>query len=167
MNMNARMLLVACLVAVTACAGKMRMIPGTKVADSQFNRSIIDRIEAYRRALERGDSAELQLMASKNYWEDSGTPSGSDDYGYDGLAAVLGQRFAKATDVRYSMRYVSVRSQCGSEPAEGCRVSVEILMDASFSVIDATGKVRRPDKRDQGEFVLERIGDKWMFVSGM
>jgi hypothetical protein len=160
------MLFLGCVI-LSGCAGRLRMIPGTKVADNDFNRAVIDRIEGYRRALEQGDAAELTLMASKNYWEDSGTPSGSDDYGYEGLAQVLNQRLSKASNVRYSMRYVAMRSQCGTDAVEGCRVSVEILIDASFSVTDATGKVRRPDKRDQGEFILERIGNQWMFVSGM
>ena len=59
------------------------------------------------------------LMAHKQYWEDSGTPSGSDDYGYEGLRNVLATRLSKATDIRYSMRYMGVRQQCtgDSRPA--------------------------------------------------
>ena len=51
----------------------------------------------------------LMLMAAKQYWEDSGTPTGSDDYGYDGLRNVLLTRLSKASDIRYSMRYMEVR----------------------------------------------------------
>ncbi len=150
------------------CAARPRVISGTRITDTSFNREILDTVEKYRRALERGDTAELLAMASPNYWEDSGTASGSDDYGYDGLKRALEGRLAKATEIRYSIRYVAMRSQCNHDSVrEGCRANLEALVDASFSVVDATGKSRRPDKRDQGEFVLERTGDKWLFVAGM
>ncbi len=150
------------------CAARPRVITGTRITDNALNREILDTVEKYRKALERGDTAELLTMASPNYWEDSGTPSGSDDYGYDGLKRALTDRITKASDIRYSIRYVAMRSQCtGDNLHDGCRANLEALVDASFSVIDATGKSRRPDKRDQGEFVLERTGDKWLFVAGM
>ena len=50
---------------------------------------MLDACEEYRLAVERGDADALMLMAHKQYWEDSGTPSGSDDYGYEGLRNVL------------------------------------------------------------------------------
>ncbi len=150
------------------CAARARVISGTRITDTTFNREILDTVEKYRRAVERGDTAELLAMASPNYWEDSGTASGSDDYGYDGLKLALEGRIAKATEIRYSIRYVAMRSQCDADNVrDGCRANLEALVDASFSVVDATGKSRRPDKRDQGEFVLERAGDKWLFVAGM
>lgn len=150
------------------CGARQRVITGTRITDTPFNREILDTVEKYRRALERGDTAELLAMASPNYWEDSGTASGSDDYGYDGLKLALEGRLAKAKEIRYSIRYVAMRSQCTADSVrEGCRANLEALVDASFSVVDATGKSRRPDKRDQGEFVLERTGDKWLFVAGM
>ena len=68
------------------------------------------------------------------------------------------------------MKYVSIRRTCpaeNGEPEPGCRAFVEVLVDASFSVIDARGQERRTDKRDQNELVLEWSNDKWKFVSGM
>ena len=160
--------MVLAVASTAGCAARVRVINGTRITDNTFNREILDAVEKYRRALERGDTAELLAMASPNYWEDSGTASGSDDYGYDGLKLALESRLAKATEIRYSIRYVAMRTQCNNDSVrEGCRANLEALVDASFSVVDATGKSRRPDKRDQGEFVLERTGDKWLFVAGM
>jgi hypothetical protein len=160
--------LVAVVVTNVGCAARVKFIGGTRIADSAFNREILDTVEKYRRAVERGDRVELLRMASKNYWEDSGTPSGSDDYGYDGLKKAIAERVTKASDIRYSIRYVKMRSQCAPDNIrDGCRANLEALIDASFSIIDASGKARRPDKRDQGEFVLERQGDQWLFVAGM
>src|SRR5262245_17428181 len=101
--------------ALVGCAGsaKVSYVPGTKVPFSDQNKAVLDRCEEYRLAVERGDADALMLMAHPEYWEDSGTPSGSDDYGYEGLRNVLLTRLLKATDIRFSIRYVAVHQQCG------------------------------------------------------
>lgn len=166
-----RALLAFVLVAtLPACGHEVKTIPGTSVPDSQANRSIIAALEEYRLAVERQDVAALMLMASPRYWEDGGTPTGGDDYGYEGLREVLTGRFQKASDIRYSMRYMNIRQQCPDSDEttfEGCRAFVEVLIDASYSVTDARGQKKRPDKRDQNELVLEWDKDKWRFLSGM
>jgi hypothetical protein len=163
---------VTAIATTAACGGRSGNIPGTQVSDSKFNRDIIATIEDYRLAVERRDAASLMLMASPQYWEDSGTPSGGDDYGFDGLGDVLAGRFQQADDVRFSIRYVSIRRRCPSADAEvyeGCRAYVQVLIDASFSISDARDQQKRPDMRDRNELVLEWAdGDrKWKFLSGM
>jgi hypothetical protein len=134
---------------------------------SSSNESVLKACEDYRLAVERADVDALMLMAHRQYWEDSGTPSGSDDYGYEGLRNVLLTRLPKASDIRYSLRYVSVHQQCASELRAGCKAAVDILIDASFTITDALGKPKRPDKRDQNQLVLEWDGHRWLFLSGM
>lgn len=155
------------LLAATACSAQVKYVPGTRVPYSDSNDSVLKACEDYRLAVERADVDALMLMAHKQYWEDSGTPSGSDDYGYDGLRNVLLTRLPKASDIRYSMRYVNVRQSCSSDLHPGCRAAVDVLIDASFTVTDALGKPKRPDKRDQNELVLEWDGHRWLFISGM
>jgi hypothetical protein len=157
----------ASILLLASCAARQPTIGGTGIADSTRNRGVISALEAYRQAVEGRDTEALLLMASNKYWEDSGTSSGGDDYGYDGLKDVLAGRFQKANKIRYAMRYVSLRQNCAGDLVAGCQAKVEALIDASFSVTDARGQERRPDKRDQNEFVLEWTGDKWLFVSGM
>jgi hypothetical protein len=176
------LILVVATLAIAACGGRQRTISGTRIADTPANRGILDTIDAYRRAVEQQDAEALLLMTSDRYWEDSGTPSGGDDYGRDKLREVLDGRFKKVSDIRYSMRYVSIKRACpggaSSDLEAGCRAHVEVLIDASFSLVDARGAPRRLDKRDQNELVLEWTclrpdggggGDvcKWMFVGGM
>jgi hypothetical protein len=73
-----------------------------------------------------------------------------------------------ARDIRYAMKYVGIRRTCAGEPEPGCRAFVEVLVDASFTVVDARGQDRRTDKRDQNELVLEwDETNAWRFVSGM
>jgi hypothetical protein len=160
--------LVALVAAVTgACAHTEKSVPGTRIPYSESNDSVLKAVEEYRLAVERGDADALMLMAHKQYWEDSGTPSGSDDYGYEGLRQVLSTRLQQASDIRYSMRYVGVRQSCRGELKPGCRAAVDVLIDASFTIADALGKPKRPDKRDQNELVLEWDGHRWLFLSGM
>lgn len=158
------------LAAVTGCAGNVRNIPGTKIADDKVNRGIRDAVEAYRVAVEHADAEALYLMASDRYTEDGGTSVGSDDYTHEGLKDVLTTRFRMARDIRYAMRYVKMQRNCpasGGEPETGCLARVEVLIDASFTIVDARGQDKRVDKRDQNELVLEWNGDKWQFLSGM
>ncbi len=158
---------------ICACAPKAQTIPGTKIPDNQVNRDIIEVIEQYRLAVERRDPAALLLMASEQYWEDGGTPTGSDDYGYDGLRNVLTTRFQQVSDVRYSLRYVGVQRRCrpGGDPEtnSGCRAYVDVLIDASFTIVNAYGEPMRPDMRDQNQLVLEWSPEveRWLFLSGM
>ena len=155
------------LIAATGCAAKVTYVPGTRIPYSDANKSVLDAVEQYRLAVERGDADGLMLMAAKQYWEDSGTPTGSDDYGYDGLRNVLLTRLSRASDIRYSMRYMEVRQTCAKDLHPGCRAAVDVLIDASFTIPDAMGKPIRPDKRDQNELVLEWDGRRWLFLSGM
>ncbi len=165
--MTSLRVLLGFLVVLSACAAQPRMIGNSKIKDTSFNREVIKTIESYRLAMERQDTQSLVLMASKAYWEDSGTPSGSDDYGFDGLQSVLSERLSKVKDLRYFIRYVTLTSSCADSPQKGCRAAVEVLVDASYTVVDALGNERRPDKRDQGEFLLEWNGEKWLFLAGM
>ena len=153
-------LIVTTLAASSAgCSSGGAYIRGTKVEDTSENRTIIGVIERYRLSVERKDAPGLMKMAAKGYWEDGGTPTGADDYGYDGLREVLVGRFQRADDIRYSMKYVKVRRQ-------GTRAFVEVIIDASYTISTSQGD-QRMDQRDQNELVLEWDGDRWSFISGM
>jgi hypothetical protein len=158
--MKLRLALVAVLASsLAACASQTHNIRNTGVADTTQNRQILGVVEAYRNAVEHQDTKALIAMASKAYWEDAGTPTGSDDYGFDGLRDVLEGRFMRASNIRYSMKYMRVRRQSN-------RAFVDVLIDASYTIDTPKGD-QRLDKRDQNEMVLELDQGHWMFVSGM
>ena len=160
-KIRALMFMIAAALAVSAsgCSSNSTYIRGTRVDDTTENRTIIGVVERYRLAVERKDAPALMKMAAKSYWEDGGTPTGADDYGYDGLREVLVGRFQRADDIRYSMKYVKVRRQ-------GQRAYVEVVIDASYTVTTSQGE-QRMDQRDQNQLILEWDGEHWMFVSGM
>ena len=157
---------VAAAILLGACAGNHNYIAGTKIEQSDENQRVVRRVEEYRAAVEQKDTATLMLMASREYWEDSGTPTGEDDYGFAGLQDVLRTRFQLAESIRYSMRYKRIRivPENANEPA---KAFVDVLIDASFTIPDGRGNLRRTDKRDHGQFVLEWRDGKWLFLSGM
>jgi hypothetical protein len=162
-----RLFLIAVILSVAACATKKTYIGGTRVPFTSNNKSVLDAVEQYRLAVEKGDSEALITMAHPQYWEDSGTPSGSDDYGFEGLKTVLASRLKQATEIRYTMRYMGVSHECKDELAAGCKATVDVLIDASFTIQNAMGKASRPDKRDQNQLLLEWNGSRWMFLAGM
>ena len=185
--MNRLSAFVTALVLIAGCVHNGRTVDGTKIPYSENNKSVLDRCEEYRMAVENRDSDTLMLMAHPQYWEDSGTPSGGDDYGYEGLRNVLQTRLGKATDIRYSVRYLAVHQMCEGELHAGCKAQVDIMIDASFTIANAMGAPKRPDKRDQNQLVLQwtcgnpkatnvagKAGGgndtgrcRWLFMSGM
>lgn len=155
------LLLLAAAVGLGACSAKAEVIGGTTIPRNSENEQIIKRIEQYRLAVEQKDAGKLLSMASKEYWEDSGTPTGADDYGYDELREVLSGRFQNARSIRYSMRYMKILRR-------GQRAYIDVLIDASYSIKDARGRDVREDKRDQNQLVLKWDENRraWMFISG-
>ena len=125
------------LVLASGCAAQAHNIPGTNVANSEQNQAIIDTVEKYRLALEAKDDARLLTMASRDYWEDGGTPSGADDFGYDGLREVLKTRFQRADRIRYSLKYVAIERK-------DRKAYVTVLIDASYSIPTAHGPSPQP-----------------------
>jgi len=146
--------------AAGACGGSSQNIKGTDVSDTGENRDLINYVEKYRLAVERQDAPGLVLMASKDYWEDAGTPTGADDYGYAGLKSVLAGRFQTSEEVRYSIRYLRIRRS-------GDQAFVEAHVHASWTLQDAQGQLIRKDKKSQEQFVLRYEGEDWKFLSGM
>jgi hypothetical protein len=137
----------------------LKPIPGTKIADTPLNRDIITRMEEYRVALEQRDASKLLTMASPQYYEDSGTPAGSDDYGFPGLKRVLDQRLGALRWLRYLVRYRDIR-------LDGNRASVDIKYDISFQLMTEMGE-RWERKQSEKRLELIREENRWMFLSGM
>jgi hypothetical protein len=137
----------------------IHVIPGTKVADNKLNRELVDVCERYRHALEERDSATLLALAHPNYYEDSGTPKGDDDYGYEGLKQVLSTRLSALKSVRYNIEYRNVTVQ-------GHHADVDIRYDASFQLATEMGD-RWEHKMNDKRIQLENDGHRWLIIAGM
>jgi hypothetical protein len=100
------------------------------------------------------------VLASDKYFEDSGTPRSDDDYGYDGLRAVLGAQLKRVKSMRYEIEYRNIK-------VSGNRAEVEVFLDGSFELAaDAGDRYRRVN--DHHRFILEQTDEnRWKFLSGM
>jgi len=149
-------MLTVCL--ASGCA-PLAVIPGTRVADTKLNREIVDVCEKYRHAMEDRDGATLLALAHPQYFEDSGTPGGSDDYGFEGLKDVLSKRLAAVKTLRYNIEYRKVE-------VDGTRARVEIRYDASYQMATEMGD-RWERKQNDKRLELENDGKRWLFIAGM
>lgn len=135
-------------------------LAGTTVLDTPENRAILETVETYRSRLVERNVDGLLLLASKNYFEDSGSPQADDDYGYEGLRDILHNRLGRLKSMRYQIRYKAVK-------INGKKARVEVLIDGSFELTAEVGDQYRRVS-DFHEFVMEDTGGgKWKFVSGM
>jgi len=140
--------------------GHARYIPGTKIPDEPRNRTIVDVVERYRRALQDLKMADLMGMAHPHYYEHSGTPKGDDDYGYKGLLQVIRARVGQLVAVRYNMRYLRVNWKSDT------LVEVEIYISANFQLKTGDGE-RWHRMTDYNKIILTKEKDRWLFLRGM
>ena len=146
------------LVLFAGCA-HVALIPGTKVTDTKENREIVEVLERYRRAMEERDPVTLLALAHPNYYEDSATPKGEDDYGYEGLKNVLRTRIPACRTLRYNIEYRKIEIQ-------GSHAQVDIRYDASYQLATDMGD-RWERKQNDKRIELENDGHRWLIIAGM
>jgi hypothetical protein len=105
--MRARATLAATLLALCACSKDT--IPNTDVEDSPEARDVVQFVEKYRVAVVNRDVGKLLSLASKDYFDDMGTPQGDDDVDLEGLTERLKTSFGPdLLSVHYDIRYRDV-----------------------------------------------------------
>ncbi len=155
-----RMMLVVTVMVVAAGAGcAKKFIPNTAVPDNPFNRKVISFCERYRLAVEEKNVGTLLVLASPDYYEDGGTPTGDDDFDYEGLREVLINRFSKIKTIRYDVKYRRIT-------VEDDRVTVDYTYSASFQ-ITVSGQDHWFRKVEDNRLVLVMAGDQFKILSGM
>ena len=135
-------------------------IPNTEVEATEENEEIVAFMEDYRKAVEARDAAKLIAMASRDYFDDMGTPAGDDDVDYDGLVAGLKRIPAEVVDARYQIRYRSLTY------ASNDRVLVDMLYPGWFKVDTPDGPQWRR-RLEPHRIVVAREAGGFRIVSGM
>ncbi len=135
------------------------MIPNTDVEDTSANREVVEFVERYRLALEARDVGLLLRLASPQYFDDNGTPTGDDDIDFDGLRDKLAAFPDNLLAVRYEIRYRRVTFRRDE-------VAVDYTYTGSFRVVTASGD-RWARRLADNRLVLRREGDELRIVSGM
>jgi hypothetical protein len=91
------------------CACSRDTIPNTDVEDSPEARDVIQFVEKYRAAVVNRDVGKLLSLASKDYFDDMGTPQGDDDVDLEGSTERLKTTFGPdLLSVHYDIRYRDV-----------------------------------------------------------
>jgi hypothetical protein len=84
-------------------------IPNTDVDDTPEARDVIRFVERYRSAVVSRSVPKLMELASKEYYDDMGTPQGDDDVDLEGLGERLKETFGPdLLSVHYDIRYRDV-----------------------------------------------------------
>jgi len=158
MPFHLKNLLAALVVASLAGCGAS-VIPNTRVEDTTENREVLDFLEQYRLAVEGRDVGRLLRLASQSYFDDMGTPTGSDDIDYEGLREGLASVQEEVLAARYQISYRDVTYL-------NDRVLVDIRYTAWFRVNTAEGP-QWERRLEPHRLVIAREDGEYRIVSGM
>ena len=104
---STKALMIGGLLPLGACSTKT--IPNTDVEDTPEARDVVTFVEKYRSAVIGRDVSKLIALASEDYYDDMGTPSGDDDVDLEGLGERLKTTFGPdLLAVHYDIRYRDV-----------------------------------------------------------
>lgn len=137
-----------------------QLIPNTDVEDTARNRSVLEFMEVYRKAVERQDVELLLKLAHPDYYEDGGNIDALDDLDRAGLAEYLRGKFAEAKAIRYEIRYRRVGI------GRNDTLYIDFTYSASYQLPSETGdKWQRTVAENRMEVVPHQ--DQFLILSGM
>ncbi len=154
---NAFPLLLA-LIAPLACAPKL--IPGTEIRDTDENRQVLDVLSAYRTALENRNADGVMKLVSPTFFDDGGTPDGSDDFDYKGLKTRLANWVEKTQAVRANLQVKRI-------DIKGGFATVRYFFDVNFQVRGPDGAPVWKHESDAKEMKLRIENGRWMITRGL
>ncbi|MDH5675300.1 MAG: hypothetical protein OEZ06_24480 [Myxococcales bacterium] len=158
--MRSTLLTLALCSAAVAGGCARQTIPNTHVEDTAENREIVEFMEQYRNAVEQRDVGALMRMASKDYFDDMGTPSGADDMDYEALRASLGRLRNEVIAARYQISYR------GLTWIPEDRVLVDVVYTGWFKVDTPEGPQWRR-RLEPHRLVVARRDERYLILSGM
>ncbi len=154
---SAAIIVLAAFVA-TSCTAKRIPGIGISLADTPDNRAVVKLMDEYRDAVEHKDIDRLLAMASKKFYEDSGTPETDDDYGYDGLKEHFTKHFKQIKKLQLNIQLKKVNIK-DSKAKVDYRYVTRYLMD-----LPSGQKWQVTDELNRLELVKEQ--GKWKVLSG-
>jgi hypothetical protein len=135
-------------------------IPNTRVPDTSDNREVVDFVEKYRQAVEERNVGSLLVLASRDYHDDMGTPSGEDDIDYERLREILLRMRDEVDTARYQISYRDITF------AQGERVHVDVMYTGWFRIETPDGP-KWERRLEPHRLVLAREDGQYRIVSGM
>jgi hypothetical protein len=151
--------LLALALGATACAGAR--LPGTDIRSTPETRGVFDTLGAYRDALEKRDAGAVLALVAPDYYDPAGTPEPGDDLDRAGLELQLTKDLAALESIKVSMTLRRIDLD-----AERAGAQAEVFFEQYYKVHTPSGLVPRRDA-DVQRFRLKRVGERWLFVSGL
>jgi hypothetical protein len=156
--MRRALALLFALTASVACAPKL--IPGTEIRDSDDNRQILEVFSAYRTALEARSVDGIMKLVHPSFFDDSGTPDGSDDFDYKGLKGKLTNWVEKTQTVRANLQVKRIDVKANL-------ATVKYFYDLNYEILGPDGAPTWKRDSDSKETTLRRVDGRWMIVRGL
>jgi hypothetical protein len=144
--------------ALSSCAP--RLIPGTKVPDTDVNRALMAQIEAYRQSVERRDAQAIIAMTSPNYFDVRGHPDDPTYHmSYEQVKTDLPEKFARVKDVRLEIqvRKIEVKERLAK---------VSYLFTENFVAVLPAGQFPHHDS-DVTQMEFQLVGKHWLISRGL
>jgi hypothetical protein len=160
MMLALRMLAVFALLGIaTACSHDK--IPNTDVDDTPEAREVIKFVEGYRAAVVDRSVPKLISLASKDYYDDMGTPQGDDDVDLAGLEEQLKTTFGPdLLSVHYDIRYRDVVFL-------PTKVLVDYTYIGRFRIVAPDGTRWERRLADNRMILVKKEGGGFQIASGM
>lgn len=149
-----RRILTVVPVLLAACGP--RLISGTDVEDTDDNHRILALVDQYRRATEAKDVEAVSALISDTFFDDGGSPEGSDDLD----AKAIRKRLALEFDKR--VQQVRLEVQVKKIYLEGDAARVRYFYTLRYQVADGWRQ-----EIDTKEMFLRREGGVWKIMSGV
>jgi hypothetical protein len=138
-----------------------KLIPGLgiELADTPDHRALLRVLESFVQTYEKKDIDGLVSLASKNFFETSGSTDTDDDYNYDGLRDHFTEHFKLVEKIKLEMQLKDVRIS-ENEAIVNYRYVTRYLMK-----LPSGDKWKLTD--DVNRMKLAREENQWKILSGM
>ncbi len=159
--MKTALVLAIVLALPLAGCGHAGFIKGTKITDTAENRAVLAVVEEVREALRARDAKRLLAVVSTDYYEDMGTSTTDDDYGYPTLSNEIIPTSLKTVSemhVEFTIHEIEVEEQ-------KARVFLRYNSRARLSL--PSGKVWDAHKEFNRVELSREAGGRWLIVSGL
>jgi hypothetical protein len=145
---------------LTGCV-KPKLIPNTKIKDTDANREVLKVVVQYQRAMEERDAPKVLSLVHPTYQDNAGTPEATDDRDYEGVKKLLAMHLRQTSKVRYRIEFLDLR-------ISNNEADVYAYIDATFVYEPGGGALPRWRRMaDHHRFHLVKEGSRWLFASGL
>lgn len=135
-------------------------IEGTQIEATNDNKQVYQIIEDIRAAMEAKNADAILKHVSANYFEDNGTNTQTDDYGYQELSGrILPDSFAAAKEVHVAIQIQDIQ-------VEGDNAVADVRYSSRAQLSMPAGPLW-DSHRDFNRITLKREKDAWKITSGL